>query len=90
MKNNLFDLCGGFNGNVPRKSQGESRGDFWTLQDSVSRKETSLGDVKTCTWRKVGRGVRTAPHHRRIRIGAVGTLRPYDCRGRSRFNVSPF
>src|SRR5215471_1767820 len=40
MKSNLFDLAGRFNGNVPRKSQGEPRGDFWTLRDSVSRKET--------------------------------------------------
>src|SRR5437899_6505773 len=40
MKNNLFDLHARFNGNVPRNVQGESRGDFWTLQDNVSRKET--------------------------------------------------
>src|SRR6266576_6135042 len=32
MKNNLFNLRARFNGNVPRMSQGESRGDFWTLQ----------------------------------------------------------
>ncbi len=46
MKNRLFDHGRRFNGNVPRNSQGESRGDFWTVQDNLSRKETRPGKRK--------------------------------------------
>jgi len=45
-KSKLFDLELRINGDVPRTRQGDSRDDFWTLRDSMSRKEARRDMLK--------------------------------------------